>query len=95
MYVVLLYEKYYEDMKEPIYKLGMSNLRLNTKRIVEKVVYYETCNDIGSIEELMRNKYIHRLDIGNNYYYGDTFRHTSGHYGDPNKKLKCLPRIKL
>lgn len=71
MHVVLLYEKYYEDMKEPIYKLGMSNLRLNTKSIANKVVYYETCNDIGSIEEMMRNKYIHRLDIGNNYYYGD------------------------
>ena len=70
-YVVLVYEKYFEDLMEPIYKLEKSTMKPNKRNLLNKIVFSETCDCIQNIEAMMRNKYIHRLDVGNNYFYGN------------------------
>lgn len=78
-YIYLLHEREFINTKQNIYKLGKTKQE-NLQRFKQypkgsKLILQQVCNDCDMLEtQLIRdfkNKYIHRKDIGNEYFEGD------------------------
>lgn len=80
-YIYLLLEREFIKTNENIYKIGRSNQN-NDKRVKQypngsKLIIQTICSDCkiseNEIIDLFKRKYIHRNDIGNEYFEGDVF----------------------
>ena len=80
-YIYLILEREFIKTNENIYKIGRSNQN-NDKRIKQypnnsKLILQTICSDChfseNKIISLFKTKYIHRNDIGNEYFEGDVF----------------------
>ena len=81
-YIYLLQEREFIKTKEPIYKIGKTKQEC-LKRITNypngtKLVIQIECNDCDTYEKLLitkfKKEFIHKNDIGNEYFYGDPFK---------------------
>ena len=76
-YILLIHDNYFKDQNIPIYRLSKINMKKVTDDHIKRfnVVYYETCNNCKHVKENITNafkdKYIHRMDIGDHYFYGE------------------------
>ena len=80
-YIYLILEREFIKKNENIYKIGRSNQN-NDKRIKQypnnsKLILQTICSDChfseNKIISLFKTKYIHRNDIGHEYFEGDVF----------------------
>ena len=80
-YIYLILEREFIKTNENIYKIGRSNQN-NDKRIKQypnnsKLILQTICSDChfseNKIISLFKTKYIHRNDIGHEYFEGDVF----------------------
>ena len=80
-YIYLILEREFIKTNENIYKIGRSNQN-NDKRIKQypnnsKLILQTICLDChfseNKIISLFKTKYIHRNDIGHEYFEGDVF----------------------
>lgn len=78
-YIYLLQEREFINTKQNIYKLGKTKQE-NLQRFKQypkgsKLLLQQVCNDCDMLEHKLirdfKNKYIHRKDIGNEYFEGD------------------------
>jgi hypothetical protein len=78
-YVYLLQEREFIKTKEPIYKVGMTT-KTNLSRIKSYpkgsiLLFYSICNNCKTMEnnliELFKSNFIHRKDIGSEYFEGN------------------------
>lgn len=78
-YIYLVKEREFIKTNENIYKIGRSKQE-NTKRFLQypkgsELILQETCIDCIKIEKIIinefKNHFIHRKDIGNEYFEGD------------------------
>jgi len=78
-YVYLLQEREFIKTKEPVYKIGRTK-QPNATRFSQypkesSLIFQSSCIDCESCEKLIiqffSNKYIHRTDIGNEYFEGN------------------------
>jgi hypothetical protein len=81
-YIYLLQEREFIKTNEPIYKIGKTKQE-RLKRITNypngtKLVIQIECNDCDTYEKLLitkfKKEFIHKNDIGNEYFYGDRFK---------------------
>jgi hypothetical protein len=79
-YIYLLQRSDFVQNNQPIYKIGKTKQE-NLKRFHQyplgsRLIIQKTCNDCDNIEKELilqfKNKYIHRNDIGNEYFEGDS-----------------------
>ena len=80
--IYLLQEREFIKTNEPIYKIGKTKQE-RLKRITNypngtKLVIQIECNDCDTYEKLLitkfKKEFIHKNDIGNEYFYGDRFK---------------------
>jgi len=73
--LVLMQDKYSKSMNLSIYKIIQVYCKpFSKKKMIDKnIVYAVCCNDntIDAIRYIFNDRYIPRLDIGANYYYGN------------------------
>lgn len=78
-YIYLLQEREFVKTNEPIFKIGKTKQE-NNKRFLQYpkgsiLLSQSSCNDCDALEKkfikLFKQKYIHRKDIGNEYFEGD------------------------
>jgi hypothetical protein len=78
-YVYLLQEREFIKTKEPVYKIGKTK-QPNATRFLQypkesSLIFQSSCIDCDTCERqiiaFFKNKYIHRTDIGNEYYEGN------------------------
>jgi len=81
-YIYLLQEREFIKTNEPIYKIGKTKQEC-LKRIINypngtKLIIQIECNDCDTYEKLLITKFkknfIHKNDIGNEYFYGNRFK---------------------
>jgi hypothetical protein len=81
-YIYLLQEREFIKTNEPIYKIGKTKQEC-LKRIINypngtKLIIQIECNDCDTYEKLLitkfKNDFIHKNDIGNEYFYGNRFK---------------------
>lgn len=75
-YILLMHDRFFKD--KPIYRLSKINMEKITQDQINKfnIIYYETCNNSEYIKkkimEIFKEKYIHRKDIGEFYFFGNS-----------------------
>lgn len=73
-HIMLLHDVYFAKLNQPVYRLETCLLR--PSRVVTggtryTILFCEVCDDFPRVEEMMRENYIHRPDVGERYYYGN------------------------
>ena len=78
-YVYIIQEREFIKTCEKIYKIGKykqeNNKRINQYPKQSRLLFQIVCNNCDKLEKelikIFKNKYIHRKDIGNEYFEGD------------------------
>ena len=77
-YILLMHDRFFKDQDKPIYRLSKINMEKKTYNQIKNfnIIYYTICNDSEYIKEnimqIFKEKYIHRKDIGESYFLGDS-----------------------
>jgi hypothetical protein len=77
-YILLMHDRFFKDQDKPIYRLSKINMvKITYDQIkIFNITYYAICNDSEYIKEnimeIFKEKYIHRKDIGEFYFFGDS-----------------------
>ena len=77
-YILLMHDRFFKDQDKPIYRLSKIKMKNITHEHMKKfnIIYFETCDESEYIKEnimeIFKEKYIHRKDIGDFYFVGNS-----------------------